>query len=663
MATPISSGIVLRNQYYILRQLGQGGFGRTYLAKDRHRFEELCVVKEFAPQLQNPSVWQKAQELFEREAQTLYRLKHPQIPQFRELFRESLDSQVYLFVVQDYVAGSTYRELLSQPHRHGTYFGEAEVIRLLEQLLPVLIYIHSHGVVHRDISPENMIQRQSDGLPILIDFGGVKHLKTKVEELGTSSEGMLATRLGKRGYAPEEQMQLGVIYPHSDLYSLAATALVLLTGKEPHHLIDPQLQWQWRQDISLSPQFGAILDKMLAQRPGDRYQSALEVLRVLESIPHLPAPLLSQRPAQPNQIQPLPNLPYLPQQLPVALAEPNPPQSPLQNSGQNPRHKLAQGLTQGSATVEINTSSPPQVLSKFWGLLQPKTGLLVMISMVVMGLLGWLGAHYITDRLSPSEESQFGSLSETQRQSVLTDRSSSLDVNYEFFTRLVNDIFYLRYPDQQGRILTQSAEDAVWRKRWDQTANELLNRLENLSPTARQALGTYDTADLKDWIRTANQLNLSSHALYDLADAQFFNWFPEQPRNRDLNDSPIGQVWYAVTRDRLEALGQSNGVEHVRFEGESRQGFAEMLMPGGGKAYVIDLNRGQNLRITLQTPIESTFLSIYPPGSAQTEPLLEDSRRLSWSGQLEDSGYYELVIISDRLEPLDYQLTIEVDQY
>lgn len=254
MGIPISSGTILRNQYSIIRQLGQGGFGRTYLAKDLYRFEELCVLKEFAPQLQSQSVWQKAQELFEREAKTLYQLQHPQIPQFRELFRETLNGQIHLFVVQDYIAGSTYRELLYPRQGQTNRFSEAEVIQLLKQLLPVLVYIHSRGVIHRDVAPDNIIQRQSDGLPVLIDFGGVKQLKVKVEELETASAGIPATLIGKRGYAPEEQIQLGLVYPHSDLYGLAATSLVLLTGKEPQALIDPnQSQWKWRQEVSLSP--------------------------------------------------------------------------------------------------------------------------------------------------------------------------------------------------------------------------------------------------------------------------------------------------------------------------------------------------------------------------------------------------------------------------
>ena len=103
--TLLNSGDVLRSRYRILHQLGHGGFSRTYLAEDINRFNERCVLKEFAPQLKGTFALEKAQELFEREAGVLYRLKHPQIPQFRQLFRHKYQDEGHLFLVQDYVEG------------------------------------------------------------------------------------------------------------------------------------------------------------------------------------------------------------------------------------------------------------------------------------------------------------------------------------------------------------------------------------------------------------------------------------------------------------------------------------------------------------------------------------------------------------------------------
>ena len=286
----IQTGETLSDRYVIVRQLGQGAFGRTYLAEDLNRFREYCVLKEFSPQVQTTYVLQKAEELFEREASVLYKLQHPQIPRFRELFRSHLNGKEYLFLVQDYVEGETYSALLQTRKQQGFLFTEIEARQLLLQLLPVLEYIHSLGVIHRDISPDNLILRsipqEPTGLPVLIDFGGVKQVvATVASEYYQPGVGMPSpppTLLGKIGYAPPEQMQTGLVEPHSDLYALAATVLVLVTGKQPQELIDTYtLTWQWRREVSLSSTLTEVLDKMLSPAPSDRYKSASQVLAAL----------------------------------------------------------------------------------------------------------------------------------------------------------------------------------------------------------------------------------------------------------------------------------------------------------------------------------------------------------------------------------------------
>ncbi|BAS56578.1 protein kinase domain [Leptolyngbya boryana NIES-2135] len=291
MVSSIASGTLLRQRYLIKQILGQGGFGRTYLAVDQERFDELCVIKEFTVPYQDDSLVEKAKALFQREASTLYQIQHPQIPRFWAAF----ESEQRLFLVQDFVQGQTYRDLLQARRQNGEAFSQAEILHLLNHLLPVLAYLHDRDIIHRDISPENIILRAAEvrervipavvtpttnqSLPILIDFGAVKEAASHWPIIST------ITRVGKVGYAPPEQLQTGNVSPHSDLYALGATCLVLLTGREPQNLLDSQtLAWQWQPYSQISDELALIFQKMLSLHPSDRYQSAREAWADLQPL-------------------------------------------------------------------------------------------------------------------------------------------------------------------------------------------------------------------------------------------------------------------------------------------------------------------------------------------------------------------------------------------
>ncbi|MBE8987764.1 serine/threonine-protein kinase, partial [Nostoc sp. LEGE 12450] len=287
MQPPITVGTVLQNRYRIIQILGQGGFGRTYLSEDQRRFNELCAIKELISTATEAAAWEKAKELFHREAAILYQIEHPQVPKFRERFEQ--DQR--LFLVEDYVAGQTYRAMLAERQAVGKTFTEAEVLQLIQLLLPVLEHIHSRGIIHRDISPENIILRDSDAKPVLIDFGVVKELATR---LRSPESAMPETTVGKLGYSPSEQMQTGGAYPSSDLYALAVSAIVLLTGKEPKDLFDEnQLTWNWQRWVKVSPRFAVVLNRMLNHIPSDRYQSAASVSQALQPLEQVSLPPLN----------------------------------------------------------------------------------------------------------------------------------------------------------------------------------------------------------------------------------------------------------------------------------------------------------------------------------------------------------------------------------
>ncbi|MEO0489641.1 MAG: protein kinase, partial [Cyanobacteria bacterium J06659_2] len=178
-------------------------------------------------------------------------------------------------------------EVLNQRRQQGKAFSESEIQLFLTQILPVLAHIHAKGIIHRDISPDNIILRQQDRLPVLIDFGVVKEVVTRMQLEGSSSQ---ATTVGKAGYAPSEQMQTGRAYPSSDLYSLAVTSIVLLTGKEPQDMFDDvNLIWHWQDIARVSSPFAQVLNRALSYRPGDRYQSVSEMAQALGALDQAPA--------------------------------------------------------------------------------------------------------------------------------------------------------------------------------------------------------------------------------------------------------------------------------------------------------------------------------------------------------------------------------------
>jgi WD40 repeat protein len=261
---------LLRNRYRIIRPLGGGGFGRTFLAEDEDKLNELCVVKQLVPQFQGTKAFQKATILFQEEALRLQQLgEHPQIPALYAYFEQDH----YLYLVQQLIIGQTLQQELQQQG----IFSEQKIWQLLNDLLPVLQFVHAHDVIHRDIKPENIIRRQSDDKLVLIDFGISKHYTATVSAT-------LGTSIGSYGYAPLEQMNGGQAYRASDLYSLGTTCFHLLTGVHPSRLWTEQgYSWvtDWRQDLKspISQKLERVINKLLQKDVQQRYQSVDELLQ------------------------------------------------------------------------------------------------------------------------------------------------------------------------------------------------------------------------------------------------------------------------------------------------------------------------------------------------------------------------------------------------
>lgn len=171
-----SAEAILAGRYQIIKSLGGGGFGRTFLAIDLQLPDSpTCVVKQFRPQINNPQELAIAKRLFDNEAKTSHNLgNHDQIPRLFAHFEQK--GKFYL--VQEFIEGQTLEQELEGDRR----WTQAELVLALRDILQVLAFVHGAQVIHRDIKPANLIRRQRDRKIVLIDFGAVKQLSSEVQE-------------------------------------------------------------------------------------------------------------------------------------------------------------------------------------------------------------------------------------------------------------------------------------------------------------------------------------------------------------------------------------------------------------------------------------------------------------------------------------------------
>jgi serine/threonine protein kinase len=274
------TGKILQNKYFILETLGQSTFSETLLAKDQSSLSSRrYVIKKFRPILGNPQV-QETKFLFQKEANILKRLsgKNSQIPQLYEHFMIGED----FYLVREWINGITLKQKVEQQGA----IPETEVKQILISILSVLKYIHSYGIVYRQLKPRNIILRQDISssqfiakkhLPVPIYFGGVKELEieSKLNQCSLHEYSSPEHKQGKSSYA-------------SDIYSLGLTAIYLLTGKSPTQLAwdNKRNQYLWQpEDFKLQTNLARVINRAICNNPQQRFNSADEMLKALESQP------------------------------------------------------------------------------------------------------------------------------------------------------------------------------------------------------------------------------------------------------------------------------------------------------------------------------------------------------------------------------------------
>ncbi|MEH2312214.1 MAG: protein kinase [Nostoc sp.] len=292
---------LLNNRYRVIQVIGAGGFGETFLAEDVHMpSRRRCLIKQLKPITNNdPQTYQLIQQRFEREAATLEYLgeSSDQIPKLYAYFSEN--GQFYL--VQEWIHGQTLTKIVEAKG----FESETAVRQILLSLLSVLDYVHSKGIIHRDIKPDNIILRSVDSKPVLIDFGAVKEtIRSVVNSPGHPTRSLV---IGTPGYMPSEQAVGRPVYA-TDIYSLGLTAIYLLTGKHPQELLTDlktgEILWQ-QYAPNVSSELAAVLNQAIKPHPGDRYSTASKMLHALQSGANASTVIFSPTATSTRQTQPL----------------------------------------------------------------------------------------------------------------------------------------------------------------------------------------------------------------------------------------------------------------------------------------------------------------------------------------------------------------------
>jgi serine/threonine protein kinase, bacterial len=337
-----TASTLVSNRYRVVRELGKGGFGATFLVEDTQLPSgKRCVLKELLPIVDSEETCALIQQRFEREAVILEELGNvsPQIPSLYAYFSE--DSKFYL--VQEYVEGDTLGHRVASQG----VMGDAAVREWLAGILPVLDCVHGKRIIHRDIKPDNIILRQRDHKPVLIDFGAVREtMGTQLNGQGKSTQSIV---IGTPGFMPSEQA-IGRAVFASDLYSLGLTAIYALTGKIPQELpTDPLTgEVQWRQFAPMvSAGLAGVIDGAIVPGIQGRFQTSGQMLDALVSSDvssQMPGTVVSARGgAMPTQVS----------RVPVNSSMPTVVAAPLSQSG-NIQYSQPNSSSSQSASSQSN---------------------------------------------------------------------------------------------------------------------------------------------------------------------------------------------------------------------------------------------------------------------------------------------------------------------
>jgi len=571
-------GQVIGERYRLEQRLSEGPQGAVWRATDQLAAAAPVVLRQLGPE-QNPD---RARELWTR----LQGVLHPQVPRLGS----ALSQGDALWLVREWQSGRTYQELMEARAERQMVFGGGEVLLLLRQLLPVLAVLHGQGLVHGDLCPANLLRRDSDGLPVLLDFGLVVDADAVTP-----------------GYAPPERLRVECPEPWMDLHALGVTALVLLSGDPPARLLEPgSLEWRWPACLGDEPQLQAVLARLLARDPGQRFGSAFQALAALQSLP------------MPETTGPVPRADRT-----VALVPPPAPAAPAVRLAVPPTPAVAAASAAGTAAAglasatsataaaeagpELPVLQPPRPTPPAptrprseereladEGGMWPVVIALVLSAVVGTALGWWWLSRGQTNRPSPPDAAlQLPSSlppSEIDQRQQLLNRLRAMQVDRAWFLKLVDASLLAQFPERGGRLPGDGLEDAPLRKVWNELAQDWLARVEQLPLEIRRRLGSYSNADWEKRLAGLADQGLSGDVLRQLVSAQAQNLLPGRSGST-IPSEPFRQLWYAAAEQSLASIQ----IEPIQASTSEPKVLSAPVSATGARLFPIRLPAGYRL--------------------------------------------------------------------
>ena len=591
----VALGQLIAERYRLEAELSRGGQGVLWRASDQLAGGAPMVLRQLGPGPQQQvlrQVWGRLQGVL-----------HPQVPRFGALIEAGGD----LWLPREWQEGRTYADLRSARSQRQLVFGAGEVVLLLRQLLPVLAVLHSQDLIHGDLTPANLLRRERDGLPVLLDFGLVRG--SVVAAGGGGAAGATVAAAGVTpGYGPPELVAGAPAEPWMDQYGLGVVALVLLSGEEPAALLDPvSLAWRWPASLDAEPALAAALGRLLAEDPAQRFVSAGQALAAIQQLPMpestgpvaradrtvvlVPQPMAEPAAAAPSPMAsaavgptggagaPTATTPtagpaapgVVPGQdgePPAALPDPMLQGPPASADSLSP-HARAAAAARAMAQAQVRSqaigreTAPPPLKGRARqedkeaaaeGRLWPVV-LALVLSAVVGTALGWLllgrgKAPNVNDAGNPLQLPASLPPTEVDQRQQLLNRLRALQIDRGWFLKLVDASLLAQYPERGGRLPSDSVEDAPLRKVWNGLAEEWISRVEQLPLEIRTRLGSFSGGD---WDKRQSGLvaqGLSSDVLQQLVSGSAQNLLPGRSGG-GIPPEPFRQLWYAAAEQVL----------------------------------------------------------------------------------------------------------------